>query len=158
MTKPANALRLEHGFGIIELLIVIIIATLLMTVAYPNLARLLPAHRLEGAARNLMADLQKVRFRAISENQCFQVTFSAGAGTYQLQKKPASPGCIAGAYATDGVAQAIDSASAVTLSTTANPVFDSRGGAQPVTTVTLSSRTSATRLVKVDLSGRVYVQ
>ncbi len=140
------------GFSLIELLAVIAIFAIVVVLGYPRLATLSSIYRLEGAARNLAADLQKTRFRAIAEGARFQVVFDNAARTYQIQKE------ISGSFTNDGNAKPVDDANSITLTATANPIFTPRGGAQSAAIVTLTARNGAARMVAVESPGRVHVQ
>ena len=141
------------GFSLLEIIGVLAIIAIVVTLGYPRLATLSSIYRLEGAARNLAADLQKTRFRAIAEGTRFQVAFDIGARTYQIQKET-SPG----SFANDGSAKPVDDANSITILATANPIFTPRGGAQSTSIVTLTARNGAVRLVAVESPGRVHVQ
>lgn len=143
----------QRGFSLLELVGVVSIFGILVAFGYPRLSTLAAIYRLEGAARNLAADLQKTRFRAIAEGTRFQVVFDNTAKTYQVQKETAS-----GTFTNDGAAMSVDDARTLTVSASAAPRFNSRGNVETVTVVTLIARNGATRLVGIQSTGRIYVQ
>jgi type II secretion system protein H len=147
------------GFSLIELLVVITMGGVLLSIAWVRMATLVPIYRLEGAARNLAAELQKARGRAIAEGKCYQVLIDTSAKTYQFRSKAS---CTTGTFAsvsTDGTRQ-IDDANSLTIafSTGDSPVFNSRGTVETTAVMTLTNAASAVRTVGVDATGHVYVQ
>src|ERR1044071_1221705 len=94
-------LRSNRGFSLIELLVVVVIASTLLTMTWGSLPRLMAHYRLDGAARSLMADAQKARFRAIAERKCFQMKFDnpVPVGSYEVRKDGVGIGnCVTAAY------------------------------------------------------------
>jgi len=147
-----------RGFSIIELMVTLGVVGTLLGAAYPSVSALAANYRLEGAARNLALTLQKVRLRAVSEGRCFQVSFAAGARTAQVAKKLGASPCGSTGFSNDGAAQAIDDAGRIATSATASAVFDTRGGAETTSVITLTAPNGAVRLVAVNAVGRVNVQ
>ena len=145
------------AFSLVELMVVVGLIAVLLAFGYPRLARLMAIYRLQGSAQTLALTLQKVRLRAIAEGKCFQVTFDGSAMTYQLLSKATLP-CGTTGFTNDGVAQKIDDATAITVSASASPVFDTRGGGSTTSVVTLQNRDGDSRLVAVNAAGRVNVQ
>lgn len=141
------------GFSFVELLGIMALVAILVAIGYPRLAALSPIYRLEGATRNLAAELQRARFRAIAEGVRFQVVFDGAAKTYQIQKET-SPGT----FVDDEGVKAIEDSNSVAIAATANPIFSTRGAAQVTAVVTLTASNGAVRLVAVGAPGRVYVQ
>jgi type II secretion system protein H len=159
MTNTRFSRGAVSGFSLIELLVAITIGGVLLSIAWVRMSTLVPIYRLEGAARNLAAELQKARTRAIAEGKCYQVLIDTSAKTYQLRSKAS---CTTGSFASvsiDGVRQ-IDDANSLTVafSTGDSPVFNSRGTVETTAVMTLTNAASAVRTVGVDATGHVYVQ
>jgi type II secretion system protein H len=160
MTNKSTSKGAAKGFSLIELLVVITIGGVLLSIAWVRMATLVPIYRLEGAARNLAAELQKARARAIAEGKCYQVLIDTSAKTYQLLSKAS---CTTGTFtsvSTDAARQ-IDDANSLTVAfSTGNPgpVFNSRGTVETTAVMTLTNAASAVRTVGVDVTGHVYVQ
>jgi type II secretion system protein H len=159
MTNTRFSKGAARGFSLIELLVAITIGGVLLSIAWVRMSTLVPIYRLEGAARNLAAELQKARARAIAESKCYQVLIDTSAKTYQLRSKAS---CTTGTFAsisTDGARQ-IDDANSLTVafSTGDSPVFNSRGTVETTAVMTLTNAASAVRTVGVDATGHVYVQ
>jgi len=146
------------GFSLLELTVVVAVAGGLLAVAFPRLATFALHYRLEGATQNLALALQRVRLRAIAEGKCFQVTFDATAGTWQAGTKSGATPCGTSGFTNDGVAQKVDSAGRIAIASTANPVFDTRGGAETAAVITLTAPDSTVSLVAVNAAGRINVQ
>jgi prepilin-type N-terminal cleavage/methylation domain-containing protein len=148
----------KRGFSLIELLAAIAIAGILISIAWVRMSTLVPIYRLEGSARNLAAEIQKARARAIAESKCYQVSITPGASpTYQLMNKAS---CSNGTFAAVEGAKHVDDNDSITLafSTGSSPVFNSRGTVETTAVITLTNVAAAVRTVGVDANGRVYVQ
>ena len=155
----SKRIRTAAGFSLIELLVVIGIMSILLKIGYPKITSLMMHYRLDGAARKLMADLQKTRFRAIAERMCFKVKFDSPVptGWYQLQKGPATGACNSATYADEGSAQKVDSVNFLTVAATANPVFDTRGAVNTTANITLTTPVGSTRTISVETAGRIRI-
>lgn len=139
-----NYCRNRAGFTLIELMAAIGVAAILMGIAIPKFMAVMPALRLNDAARQVATDLQLARMRAISQNNTNTVTFNTSTGVYSFSLGSES-------YDIDQLYPGI-ALSAVT----ANPVFTSRGTASTPATITLSNG-SATKQVQVTAVGRVRI-
>ena len=128
----------NRGFTVVEILVVFVVVAILVKISVPALTSWVPTLRLGSAARQIAADLQLARMRAISQNSSFTVTFNTGAGTYT--------------YGTESrdLNQLFPG---ITISSASNPTFTARGTANAVT-ITLSNG-SAQKLVCVKAMGRI---
>ena len=72
--EPAGPCRLR-GYGLVELLLVLAMATVLLATAVPRLAATLHEHRLRGAAIHLRGLFRQVRARAAAEARYIGVVF-----------------------------------------------------------------------------------
>ncbi len=77
--------RSERGFTVIELLAVIAIMMVVTAIATPSFYYWLPKYRLSAGARQIAADLQLARMKAISQNTSYRLSFTA-ANIYEMQK------------------------------------------------------------------------
>jgi Tfp pilus assembly protein FimT len=75
-------LRNHHGFTVVELCVVLMIAATLGLVSVPQFTGLLRAYRLNGAIQVVWGDLHHARLMAIKENRTIRVDFTAT--TYSL--------------------------------------------------------------------------
>jgi Tfp pilus assembly protein FimT len=144
-----------------EVMVVITMMMILARITYPRMASLMGTYRLETAGRNLAAELQKARFRAIAENTCLKVVFDGTAKTYKFQKLAAGQTCTSAAtYNDDGGIKPIDSSNSISVSATQNPIFTARGSLVSGTqsTITLTGFSSWRHLVAVAITGRVSVK
>jgi prepilin-type N-terminal cleavage/methylation domain-containing protein len=149
------------GFTLIEVTVALSLIAILLAVLYPRMSRFAAVYRLEGAARNLAATLQKTRLRAIAEGRCYEVTFDGTAKTYLVRSWRGVTPCgafSAGADQKTGVAQKIDDADVIGLSATADPIFTPRGATTVQTVVTLTNRDGNNRLVAANPVGRIDVR
>jgi prepilin-type N-terminal cleavage/methylation domain-containing protein len=158
MTHEKFVRAAVKGFSAIELMVVVAIAGILLAVAWARVSVLAPIYRLEGTARRVAIELQKAHGRAIAENRCYQVSFTAT--TYQVASLAGTSPCPTAGYPA-GTAIQIDDANAITASATKNPVFRPTGRLETATgsVITFTNRVGAVRTVYTqEPSGRVYVQ
>jgi len=78
--------RSERGFTVIELLAVISIMMVVTAIATPSFYYWLPKYRLSAGARQIAADLQLARMKAISQNTSYRLRFTDDE-TYQIWKE-----------------------------------------------------------------------
>jgi type IV fimbrial biogenesis protein FimT len=79
-------MRRNRGFSVYELMVVIAIIGIMATVTMPPFLSWLTAHRLRGAAINLMADIEMAKIRAIRENTFVAVQFIADTDANQINR------------------------------------------------------------------------
>jgi prepilin-type N-terminal cleavage/methylation domain-containing protein len=161
--RRSTLIRHDGGFTVIELLVVLIIIGVLAKITFASLPNLMSHYRLDGAARKLMADIQRVRFRAIAERKCLKIVFGPNggipSGSFQVQKGNATVACTSATYGNDvdtGIKK-IDQVNFLTVSSSADPVFDTRGAVNTSSTITLTSRYGRSRQVLVESTGRVRI-
>jgi type IV fimbrial biogenesis protein FimT len=76
MIMLKKAAKDSSGFSFMELMVVIAMTGILSAIALPGILRALPEQRVKNAARNLYADMQRVRLLAVKENKKMYVRFS----------------------------------------------------------------------------------
>jgi prepilin-type N-terminal cleavage/methylation domain-containing protein len=69
-------MRRDSGFTAYEVAVTLAIVAIMATVSMPSFLSWLTAHRLRGAAINLMADMEMAKIRAIRENTFVAVKFA----------------------------------------------------------------------------------
>lgn len=67
------------GFTMIELMVVVVVLSVLLTVAVPSFESVMNANRLAGASNELMASLQTARMEAVKRNARVALCLSANA-------------------------------------------------------------------------------
>lgn len=155
----------EPGFTVLEVIITLMLLAILLGIATLQLPPLLSQTALRDTTRQMVANLQYVRMKAISQNRRLRVTFRPGAEDYIVDKDE------------DGVWQrqllASHSAEAVTDATIPLPrgvriaavnssgdiIFLPRGAVDGGISITLGTLSDTeTRRVVVNLAGRVRVE
>jgi general secretion pathway protein H len=77
----------SEGFTLLEMLIVLVIMSLLMTLVPPLLSNALPSLTLKTVANDLLQDLNYVRDIAILKGKKTQVVINTNAGSYSSEEK-----------------------------------------------------------------------
>jgi prepilin-type N-terminal cleavage/methylation domain-containing protein len=143
-----------QGFSLLELVVVLSLASILAGIGVLSHQAMRPALDLSAAARQVVMDLKVTRMRAAAENVNHRIVFSAGAETYQVQRKAGS------GYANIGVPVPLPRG-IVVVDCNANGGaigFRPRGNAATFGTVTIGNEKGDVRLVIVDIAGQVRVQ
>ncbi len=140
-----------RGFTVIELLSVIGIMLIITAIATPSFYYWLPTYRLSSGARQVAADLQLARMKAISQNTTYRLNFIS-VTQYQLERD-------AGFTLESGpftLPDEIEITAAVPTQ-----VFQSRGTASGTQTITLEIKNSnplEQMLVCIKTVGRVHIE
>jgi prepilin-type N-terminal cleavage/methylation domain-containing protein len=79
-------MRNRKGFTLVELIIVIGLLALIATIAGLNLRNYTLNRNLRTAARNIVADFNLCKARAVSESISYQVIFNIAGGNYTIQQ------------------------------------------------------------------------
>jgi Tfp pilus assembly protein FimT len=147
--------RAAGGLSTLELLTVILIASILGGTAILGYGKMLADWRLNAAVRQIAMDLKVTRSRAIAENTGQRIRFDVPSSPYQRQRQGASSdyedlgGPISlpdGIEATDCTARG----STVT--------FRPRGHASTFGAITLRNAEGTERRIIVDMAGRLRVE
>lgn len=140
--------RSQHGFTLVELIIVIGIGAILAAISVWGAVTLLPGYRLEGAAGTVRSDLYWAKIRAAKEKVAHVATFTAT--NYTISETGG------GAVKTRTIG---DEYANVTFDPlpTSNPIsFQPRGNITP-TTITLKNSKNETRTITISIAGRIKV-
>jgi type IV fimbrial biogenesis protein FimT len=142
------------GLTLVELLMVIVVMGILTTIAVPSYQIFMAQRRLNGAARMVMSDLMAARMKAVSLNQRVKVSF--GGNEYQMWNDADSNGTIAD-HEGENIGKDMPSEYYdVTLSASAEPIFQPRGTTDTQATVTLTN-SRGSKYVIVSSTGRVRI-
>ena len=136
------------GFTIIELMVTVGILAVLVTIAIPNFHRISSNGNLRTAARDLVADFNALKARAMAENIQYVLTFN-GDNTYM------SPG-LANVKSPGSIGQDI-TFTAPNFGGGTAVTFSTRGTLTAGSVVLRNSRGS-TAQIACNLAGRTYVQ
>ncbi len=74
------------GFTLIEVMIVVVIISVLVGIAIPDIISWLPKYRLKNATRDLVSFMQKTKMEAVKNNSSLEIIFnsSSSPGFYYL--------------------------------------------------------------------------
>src|SRR4030042_6820378 len=82
--KKGGAMKREHGFTMLELLITIVILCILMGLAIPGFSSWLPKYRLRGAVRDIYSNLQYAKMVAVKDRARCGVLFDVANNQYRV--------------------------------------------------------------------------
>jgi len=148
----------QSGFTLIELIVIIAILAVLAGIAVPNFLSYIPKSRLNGAARQVMGDLMAARMKAVKLNHSVKVFFYSN-HEYKICDDADNSGTVDDGEGNVQVKDIHSNYHDVTLTKSADPVFQSRGTVSPMTTIILrsTSDTNLIKYVKVTITGRVKI-
>lgn len=145
-TRPAGQRRARaHGFTLVDLMVVIALATILLGIAVPSFVQMLARMRIEGASQNLATDLQLARTEAVQRRATVSLATLADGSGYAITSGAATIKTVA---FTGGVGFT----GSVTV--TFEPL---RGLANAATLTGTSPRTDAQLRINSDVMGRVQM-
>lgn len=134
----------RRGFSIAEILVAIAVFAILAAIAAPQFLAFRPRNRLNGAARQIYAELMWARSKAVNDNAAYVVTFPTNQ-TMQIAGSTTKTVNIQTEY------------SDVTLSSSASTItFSSRGTTDVGPTITLTN-SSGTKTVTVRITGTASI-
>ena len=140
----------DHGFTVIELMVVLAVAVIVMGVALPNMMSWLPTYRLSAGARQLAGNLQLARMKAISQNTKYRLNFGVLPSTsYTFEKDD-------GGFATESGPFSLPNGITVTV-VSATSEFQARGTVNAASGITLQNINSLTKQVQISIVGRVAI-
>lgn len=147
----------DAGFTVAELMVSVGIFAVLSAIAIPNFMAFQPGMRLNGAAREVLAQLMWARAKAVEQNNNYLVSFPNNYSLLILDDKNNNGTADAGEW-TRTINIQTDYYD-VTLSKGGghpDPNFQPRGTAGGTTTITLTN-SSGSRTVTVNLTGVVKI-
>jgi len=123
-------------------------------VGLPNMVNLRKPYKVQGAARQIAADLQVARQRAIARSARYRVNFNTAAKTWTLERE-ITPN--SNSWTADGSAQSLPSGAAFGTISGGNPIFNTRGTLSAAVTVPVTMTGAHTRTVTCNVLGKTQV-
>jgi len=154
--------RSERGFTVIELLTVVAIMLVITAIATPSFYYWLPKYRLSAGARQIAAELQLARMKAISQNTKYRLRFTF-TNIYEMQKDDGGF-AVAPGHGSVKLPEGITVTNGDPFTAFNTSEFQSRGTASITQTITLTNRPGETaddentRLVCIKTVGRVKIE
>lgn len=140
-----------RGFTLMEVLVTVSIAFIVLAIGIPNFVRLRAPYALSGATRQIVADLQAARQRAIARNARYRVTFNALTKSYTMERENA------GAFVADSAPQPLPRGAQLGTVTPGNPIFDTRGMLAADVAIPVTVAGSGTRTVTINVLGKTTI-
>lgn len=151
--RPASAPT--AGFSLLGQMITLALAGIMLTIAVPGYLKVMPRHRLHGAARQVTGDLMWARMKAIQRNNRYRIFF-LNDHEYRILDDADNDGTVdPGEWTFTRDLQA-DYGDVVVRSNN-NPVFSPRGTASHLATITLTNP-AGTKRVSISIAGRVRIR
>ena len=85
--RPAR----EHGFSLIELMMVVALVAVLAGVSVPPISAAMKRYTVITASQQVVGTIRKARGQAVSRNQTLHVHFDAEASSFQIQDSADTP-------------------------------------------------------------------
>ena len=123
----------------------------MLAIGIPNFVRLRAPYSLSSATRQITADLQAARQRAIARNTRYRVTFSASTKSYTIERESA------GVFAPESAPQPLPRGAQLGTVTPGNPIFDTRGMLAADVSVPVTVTGSGTRTVTINVLGKTTI-
>jgi Tfp pilus assembly protein FimT len=137
---------------ILEVLTATAITAILLAIGIPQMVRLRAPYALASASRQIAADFQAARMRAIARNTRYRIAFNATARTYSVERETTP-----NTFVAEGGVQTLPAGTTLTAADPANPVFDTRGMLGANVSVTVSMPGSGTKTVTVNVLGQTTI-
>jgi type IV fimbrial biogenesis protein FimT len=144
------------GFTLMEMMVVLAVMAVVSAIAIPSFMSLLPAMRVNGAARQVMGDLMDARMEAVKQNHEFKVFFLNN-HEYKILDDNDNDGIDDGGAEISRTIDIQDNYSDVTLSDTGDPIFSPKGTATALSAITVQN-SSGSKTVSISIAGRVKVE
>lgn len=77
-------MRKEHGYSLVELLVVVAILGVVMLVTLPALTQLMPQYRIRSAASEMSSAMRMIRQRAITTRTPWRISYDTNANRYRF--------------------------------------------------------------------------
>ena len=154
ITKDRNRITGQRGFSVSELLVVVSVIGILTAASVPTFINYYQLARLRSGAEQIAAFLNQGRQIGIKENVGVCVHITSTAMHYHVGSCVGPVWIGAGADSSGNV----KAPQGITLTTTADPMFNYLGAANPAATYTVrNTQTNRTMTVTVAASGRVSI-
>ncbi len=149
----------ERGFTVIELLAVIAIMMVVTAIATPSFYYWLPKYRISAGARQIAADLQLARMKAISQNTSYRLRFTDN-NTYEMQKNDGGTWAVAPGHGSVKLPEGITVTNGDPFVPFNTSEFQSRGTANTGVGISQIEITNGdyNRAVCIKLVGRVHIE
>lgn len=140
-----------RGASFIDILIATALSAIVLGIGVPRLVALRAPTAVNGAARQIGADVQVARMRAIARNVRHRVNFNVSAKTYVIEREN-PPG--SNIFVADGATQKMPQGVSFTTPTPQNPVFSTTGLLPAQVTLMVSAASAHTKTVTINVLGR----
>lgn len=89
LRSVGSYLRSNHGYTLIELVVVILIIGIALSLVLPGLEGVVPEYRIKSAARRIASTVQLARSQAISTGRTYHIVYDLTDNSFRLLSPPA---------------------------------------------------------------------
>jgi Tfp pilus assembly protein FimT len=151
---PSNYVNIV-GLTLLELIMAISIASILTTLAIPNVLSEISKYRLNGAAQQVFMDLMSARMKAVSHNRKVKIFFT-GDHQYKICQDTNNDGAVDDCEGNSRIINIQDNYKGITINSNNNPIFHPRGNASNLATINLTN-SSGTKNITIAITGRIQI-
>jgi prepilin-type N-terminal cleavage/methylation domain-containing protein len=144
--------RCPRGVTLVETMAAVGVIAVAAAVAVMTAGPVVQPAAARTATQQLVSDLRLTRMKAIAQHRRFRVAIDADGGTYTVERDAGG-----GIFVTDEGPFTLPGTAVFGDVTPGDPVFDARGGANAVTTITVSAPHANPRTVTIGVLGQVEV-
>jgi len=160
MKNPRKRIRVDRGFTLTELLIILSLMTVVGLMALPSFQRMAINGNLKSAASDLASDFFNSRQRSMAENRMYQIPLNIAGNNYTLQQCN-NTGTACGGYTitlTKSLTSIAADISFDPVGTTVADFFIQPRGLATTGTIVLRNSRGSTATINVNATGRANVQ
>lgn len=161
--NSASYKKWNHGFTLLELMIVLAIIGVMSTVASYSWLRYVHNADLKAAARDIASDFQNCKAKSISESRDYQISFTAGTGGRYTISAPATTSHAA--VSTTKLSEAFGSGIQIVFESGCNGygaapmnviIFETRGTSK-FGCVKLTNTRGSSASITTNITGKTYI-
>lgn len=160
MKNPKKGIKVDRGFTLTELLIILCLITIVGLIALPSYQRMSINGNLKSAAKDLASDFFHLRQRSMAENRMYRIPLDIASNNYTLRQCN-NTGSVCGGYSTTLTKNLTSVAADIAFdagATTEVDFFIQPRGVVTNGTIVLRNGRGSSATINVNATGRANVQ